>query len=145
MARWIGPARDAPRGLAMMRGVPGLLHQPLRIGGATIRNRLYRAPVLEGAGDGDTAAESYSRHFVDNARHGVGLIIQGSSCIWPEGRTSPGMTCVDSREKVLRLAPMVAAVQEAGASIFLQLGHGGIYAMEAGQEPDATPPQGPPL
>src|SRR5438445_12167586 len=87
-----------------------VLHQPLRIGGATIRNRLYRAPVLEGAGDGDDAAESYSRHFVDNARHGVGLIIQGSSCIRAEGRTSPGLPCVDSRYTVLRLAPVVVAV-----------------------------------
>src|SRR3954451_16286816 len=120
-----------------------VLHQPLRIGGTTVRNRLYRAPVLEGAGDSDDAAEAYSRHFVDNARHGVGLIIQGSSCIWPEGRTSPGMTCVDTREKVMRLAPMVDAVQEAGASIFLQLGHGGIYAMEAWHEPYATHRAGP--
>ena len=46
--------------------------------------------------------------------HGVGLIIQGSSCIFPEGRTSPGMTCVDTREKVLRLAPMVDAVHARG-------------------------------
>ena len=51
---------------------------PLRIGGATIRNRLYRAPVLEGAGDGDDAAEVYARQFVPNATAGVGLIIQGS-------------------------------------------------------------------
>src|SRR5881397_1312261 len=106
----------------MMDGMARVLHQPLRIGGATVRNRLYRAPVLEGAGDSDDAADAYSRHFVDNARHGVGLIIQGSSCIWPEGRTSPGMTCVDTREKVIRLAPMVDAVHEAGAGIFLQLG-----------------------
>ena len=119
------------------------LNEPLRIGSATIRNRLYRAPVLEGAGDGDDAAESYARHFVDNAKHGVGLIIQGSSCIWPEGRTSPGMTCVDTREKVLRLAPMVDAVHAAGASIFLQLGHGGIYAMEAWHEPFASERRGP--
>lgn len=120
-----------------------VLHEPLRIGGATVRNRLYRAPVLEGAGDSDDAADAYSRHFVDNARHGVGLIIQGSSCIWPEGRTSPGMTCVDTREKVMRLAPMVNAVHEAGASIFLQLGHGGIYAMEAWHEPYASNRAGP--
>src|SRR3954447_13737693 len=120
-----------------------VLHQPLRIGGAMVRNRLYRAPVLEGAGDSDDAAEAYSRHFVDNARHGVGLIIQGSSCIWPEGRTSPGMTCVDTREKVMRLAPMVDAVHEAGAGIFLQLGHGGIYAMEAWHEPYASNRCGP--
>src|SRR5436309_1246670 len=115
-----------------------VLHQPLRINGTTIRNRLYRAPVVEGAGESDDAAEAYSRQFVGNARHGGGLIIQGSSCIWPEGRTSPGMTCVDTREKVMRLAPMVDAVHEAGAGIFLQLGHGGIYAMEAWHEPYAS-------
>ena len=69
--------------------------------------------MLEGAGDGDDAADRYARHFVENARHGVGMIIQGSSCIWPEGRTSPGMTCVDTREKTLRLAPMVDAVGNA--------------------------------
>lgn len=115
-----------------------VLHTPLRIGSATIRNRLYRAPVLEGAGDGDDAAERYASHFVENARHGVGLIIQGSSCIFREGRTSPGMTCVDTREKMLRLAPMVDAVHAEGASIFLQLGHGGLYSMEAWHEPYAS-------
>ena len=119
-----------------------MLHTPLQIGGATVRNRLYRAPVLEGAGDGDDAAAAYQRQFVANAKHGVGLIIQGSSCIWPEGRTSPGMTCVDSREKTLRLAPMVSAVQAAGASIFIQLGYGGIYAIEGWHEPYAAARRG---
>ena len=122
---------------------PDLLHTPIRINGATIRNRLYRAPVLEGAGDGDDAADVYARHFVDNARHGVGLIIQGSSCLFAEGRTSPGMTTVDTRARVLRLAPMVDAVHAEGASIFLQVGHGGLYAMEAWHEPYASQRQGP--
>lgn len=59
-----------------------MLHTPLAIGGTTtVRNRLYRAPVLEGAGDGDDCADRYARHFVENARHGVGLIIQGNSCV----------------------------------------------------------------
>ncbi len=122
----------------MIDGVPGVLDTPLRIGGMTVRNRLYRAPVLEGAGDGDDAADRYARHFVENARHGVGMIIQGSSCIYPEGRTSPGMTCVDTREKVMRLAPMVAAVRREGASLVLQLGHGGLFAIEAWHEPYAS-------
>jgi 2,4-dienoyl-CoA reductase-like NADH-dependent reductase (Old Yellow Enzyme family) len=124
-------------------GAHGGLETPVRIGGATVRNRLYRAPVLEGAGDGPDAAERYARHFVENARHGVGLVVQGSSCIHPEGRTSPGMTCVDTREKMLRLAPMVRAVQAEGASIFIQLGHGGLYAMEAWHEPYASARRGP--
>ena len=125
--------------------MPATLTTPLRIGGAAIPNRLYRAPVLEGAGDGDGAAEAYARHFVENARHGVGLIIQGSSCIYRDGRTSPGMTCVDSRRKVLRLAPMVDAVHRQGAAIFLQAGHGGLFAMEAWHEPYAAERHGPVL
>jgi len=118
---------------------------PVRVGAVTIRNRLYRAPVLEGAGDGPDAGARYARHFVENARNGVGLIIQGSSCITPEGRTSPGMTCVDTREKVLRLGEMVDAVHHEGAAIFLQVGHGGLYAMEAWHEPYATQRLGPVL
>jgi 2,4-dienoyl-CoA reductase-like NADH-dependent reductase (Old Yellow Enzyme family) len=122
---------------------PATLATPITIGGTVVRNRLYRAPVLEGAGDGDDAAERYAKHFVENARHGVGLVIQGSSCISPEGRTSPGMTCVDTKEKMLRLAPMVDAVHREGASIFLQVGHGGLYAMEAWHEPYASNRTGP--
>lgn len=103
-----------------------------------MRNRLYRAPVLEGAGDGDDCVETYRKHFEENARHGVGLIIQGSSCVLEEGRTSPGMTLVHTRERVLRLAPMVETVHRQGAAIWLQIGHGGLYAMEAWHEPYAS-------
>src|SRR5205823_3992823 len=115
----------------------GILPTPLQIGSATIRNRLYRAPVLEGAGSGPDAAKLYARQFVANARHGVGLIIQGNSCIYEEGRTSPGMTLVNTRERVLRLREMVDAVHREGAAVFLQIGHGGIYAMEAWHQPYA--------
>lgn len=116
----------------------GVLTTPLRIGGTTeVRNRLYRAPVLEGAGDGDDAPAVYERHFVANARAGVGLIVQGNGCIEREGRSSPGMTTVDTRDKVLRMAPMVDAVQAAGAAIWLQVGHAGLYAMEAWHQPYA--------
>jgi 2,4-dienoyl-CoA reductase-like NADH-dependent reductase (Old Yellow Enzyme family) len=123
--------------------VTGALTTPIRIGSVRLRNRLYRAPVLEGAGDGERAAQRYEREFAENARHGVGLIIQGSSCITPEGRTSPGMSCVDTREKTLRFAPMVDAVHREGAAIFLQAGHGGLYAMEAWHEPYASNRTGP--
>jgi 2,4-dienoyl-CoA reductase-like NADH-dependent reductase (Old Yellow Enzyme family) len=120
-----------------------VLHTPLQLGSATVRNRLYRAPVLEGAGSGDDAADIYARHFTENARHGVGLIVQGNSCIYEEGRTSPGMTLVHTRERVLALAPMVDAVHREGASIFLQIGHGGLYAMEAWHHPYAAERKGP--
>ena len=108
-----------------------------------MRNRLYRAPVLEGAGDGPDAAGAYAKAFVPNAQAGVGLIIQGSACIYDEGRTSPGMTLASSRDRVLALGPMVAAVHAEGAAIHLQIGHGGLYAMEAWHEPYASRRRGP--
>lgn len=123
---------------------PPVLSTPLEIGGTTkVRNRLYRAPVLEGAGSGADAGSRYAKAFVPNAEAGVGLVIQGSACLYEEGRTSPGMTLVHERERVLGLADMVAAVHGAGASIWLQVGHGGIYAMEAWHEPYASQRKGP--
>jgi 2,4-dienoyl-CoA reductase-like NADH-dependent reductase (Old Yellow Enzyme family) len=106
------------------------MHQPLAIGSCVVRNRLYRAPVLEGAGSGEGAAEIYCEAFEENARAGIGLIIQGNSCITPEGRSAPGMTLVDTREHTLALADATRAVHAHGAKIFLQIGHAGIYAME---------------
>ena len=81
--------------------------------------------MLEGAGSGPDAAETYAKAFVPNTRHGVGLIIQGSACLYEEGRTSPGMTLVHSRDRMLAMTEMVRAVHDAGAAIFLQIGHGG--------------------
>jgi 2,4-dienoyl-CoA reductase-like NADH-dependent reductase (Old Yellow Enzyme family) len=118
--------------------VTRVIETPLSIGSLTVRNRLYRAPVLEGVGDGPDAGDKYAAHFVENARHGVGMIVQGSTCISVEGRTGPGMSCADTRQKVMRFAPMVDAVHQAGAAIVLQLGHGGLYAIEAWHEPYAT-------
>jgi 2,4-dienoyl-CoA reductase-like NADH-dependent reductase (Old Yellow Enzyme family) len=107
-----------------------LLHAPLRIGSCLVRNRLYRAPVLEGAGSGEGAAEIYAEAFEANAKAGVGLIIQGNSCISEDGRSSPGMTLVDTRERMLDLAPVPEAVHRWGGRVFIQIGNAGIYAME---------------
>lgn len=107
------------------------LKTPIRIGNCEIRNRLYRAPVLEGAGSGPEAASIYKEAFEENARAGVGLIIQGNSCILEEGRSSPGMTLVNTRPATLELAEAPRAVHRWGGRIFLQIGHAGLFAMEA--------------
>src|SRR5207247_8131755 len=74
----------------MVCAVTSALHEPIAIGGCTIRNRLYRAPVLEGAGSGPDGPSIYKAAFEENARAGVGLIIQGNSCLPEDGRSSPG-------------------------------------------------------
>ena len=119
------------------------LHRPLQINGCVIRNRLYRAPVLEGAGSGPDAPSIYREAFETNARAGVGLIVQGNSCITEEGRSSPGMTLVNTRERTLALRDVTDAVHRHGGRIFLQIGHAGIYAMEAWHETYARERTGP--
>ncbi len=106
------------------------LHAPLKINGCLVRNRLYRAPVLEGAGSGPEATKVYVEAFEANSKAGVGLIIQGNSCISEDGRSSPGMTLVDTRERMLALSPVAEAVHRWGGRIFIQIGNAGIYAME---------------
>jgi 2,4-dienoyl-CoA reductase-like NADH-dependent reductase (Old Yellow Enzyme family) len=106
------------------------LHTPITIGSCVIRNRLYRAPVLEGAGERPDGPDVYRRAFEENARAGVGLIIQGNSCITDEGRSSPGMSQVNTRERTLALSDVTRAIHAHGGRIFLQIGHAGIYAME---------------
>jgi 2,4-dienoyl-CoA reductase-like NADH-dependent reductase (Old Yellow Enzyme family) len=118
----------------MVCAVTNALHEPLSIGGCTIRNRLYRAPVLEGAGSRPDGPAIYKEAFEENARAGVGLIIQGNSCISEEGRSSPGMSLVNTRERTLQLADVTKAVHAHGGRIFLQIGHAGIYAMEGWHE-----------
>src|SRR5439155_7451912 len=101
------------------------LSAPLTINGCEIRNRLYRAPVLEGAGSGPDAPRIYREAFETNARAGVGLIIQGNSCITEEGRSAPGMTVVNTRERMLSLKEVTDAVHRHGGRILLQNGHAG--------------------
>ena len=119
------------------------LHRSINIGGCAIRNRLYRAPVLEGAGSRPDGADIYRNAFEENARAGVGLIIQGNSCITEEGRSSPGMSLVNTRERTLALEPVTRAVHAYGGRIFLQIGHAGIYAMEGWHDKYASTRQGP--
>lgn len=107
------------------------LTDPLVLGGLALKNRLYRAPVLEGAGGASDPAAIYARHFVPNAVAGVGLIVQGNTVVLPEGRTSPGMSAIGERARMLALAPLTRAVHDAGAKIVTQLGHGGLFALES--------------
>lgn len=106
------------------------LIDPIRIGTIDLPNRLYRAPVLEGAGASADPAAEYARHFVPNVAAGLGLVIQGNTIVMPEGRTSPGMSAIGERARMLGLAPLTRAVHDAGGKIVIQLGHGGMFALE---------------
>jgi 2,4-dienoyl-CoA reductase-like NADH-dependent reductase (Old Yellow Enzyme family) len=108
-----------------------VLRDPIDIGRLALRNRLYRAPVLKGAGQARDPVRTYAKHFVANAKAGVGLVIQGNTIVTPEGRTSPGMSCATDRDSIVRFRAMTDAVHAEGAAVAIQLGHGGAFAIEA--------------
>ncbi len=111
--------------------MPVSLRDPITLGTLTLNNRLYRAPVLEGAGSAPNPAAVYARHFVPNVEAGLALVIQGNTIVNPEGRTSPGMSVIGDRARMLALKPLTDAVHRAGGRIITQLGHGGSFSLES--------------
>jgi len=106
------------------------LTDPLEIGGCTLPNRLYRAPVLECAGNGEDAVDTLVAELEPTAASGVGLVFQGASIITPEGGcAAPNMTRVHEPEFVSRLERLTDAIHSHEGKIFLQLAHGGLRSM----------------
>jgi 2,4-dienoyl-CoA reductase-like NADH-dependent reductase (Old Yellow Enzyme family) len=107
------------------------LTDPLDVGGLTLRNRLYRAPLLECAGNGPDAAERLAAELEPAAAAGAGLVCQGATIVRGEGGcAAPGMTRVHDDEFVAGLARVPEACHDHGAAVAVQLEHGGLRAME---------------
>ncbi|MHB9287310.1 NADH:flavin oxidoreductase [Halobacteriales archaeon Cl-PHB] len=103
------------------------LTDPVRIGGVDIPNRLYRAPLLECAGNGPDAVDTLIRELEPAADSGVGLVFQGASIVTAEGGcAAPNMTRVHDPEFVTELSRLTDAVHNHGGKIFVQLGQGGL-------------------
>jgi 2,4-dienoyl-CoA reductase-like NADH-dependent reductase (Old Yellow Enzyme family) len=106
------------------------LGTPLSIGGVTVPNRLYRAPVLECAGNGEAAVDTLVDELEPTAASGVGLLFQGASIVTDRGGcAAPNMTRVHDPAFVERLSRLTGTIHDHGGRIFLQLAHGGLRSM----------------
>ncbi|MDS0282806.1 NADH:flavin oxidoreductase [Haloarcula onubensis] len=106
------------------------LTDSLEIGGCELPNRLYRAPVLECAGNGEGAVDTLVSELEPSAASGVGLVFQGASIVTPEGGcAAPNMTRVHDPDFVARLERLTDAIHTHEGKIFLQLAHGGLRSM----------------
>ncbi|WP_435334366.1 NADH:flavin oxidoreductase [Haloarchaeobius sp. TZWWS8] len=107
------------------------LDDSVTIGDLTVPNRLYRAPLLECAGNGPDAVETLVHDLEPAAASGVGLVFQGATIVTESGGcAAPGMTRVHDSEFVARLSTLTDAVHDHGGTIFVQLEHGGLRSME---------------
>ena len=106
------------------------LTDPVTIGGLELPNRLYRAPLLECAGNGPDAVEMFIDELEPAAASGVGLIFQGASIVTEEGGcAAPNMTRVHDPSFVSELSRLTDVIHEHGSRIFIQLAHGGLRSM----------------
>ena len=106
------------------------LSDPITIGDVTVPNRLYRAPLLECAGNGPDAVETYIDELEPAAASGVGLIFQGASIVTAEGGcAAPNMTRVHDPLFVQRLSRLTDRIHDHGSQIFIQLAHGGLRSL----------------
>ena len=107
------------------------LTEPFEIGGVTIPNRLYRAPLLECAGNGEGAVDALVRDLEPAAAAGAGLVCQGATIVRGEGGcAAPGMTRVHDPEFVSQLSELTDAIHQHGSRLAIQLEHGGLRSME---------------
>lgn len=107
------------------------LTAPLSIGGVEIPNRLYRAPLLECAGNGPDAVDTLISELEPAAAAGAGLIFQGASIVTAEGGcAAPNMTRVHDPDFVADLSRLTDTIHDHGGRIFLQLSHGGLRSLD---------------
>ncbi|MFC7212390.1 NADH:flavin oxidoreductase [Natronoarchaeum sp. GCM10025321] len=107
------------------------LEDPLQIGDLTVPNRLYRAPLLECAGNGPDAVETLIADLEPGAASGLGLLCQGATIVRPEGGcAAPGMTRVHDPAFVDDLSALTERIHDHGATIAIQLEYGGLRSME---------------
>ncbi|WP_408959984.1 NADH:flavin oxidoreductase [Natrinema sp. 74] len=107
------------------------LEDPIEIGGVTVPNRLYRAPLLECAGNGPDAVDALIDDLEPAAESGVGLLCQGATIVRGEGGcAAPGMTRIHDPDFVERLSRLTDRIHDHGSRIFIQLEHGGLRSME---------------
>lgn len=108
------------------------LPDPLSVGGCRLDNRLYRAPLLECAGNGSDAVDRLIDELLPAAAAGAGLIFQGATVPRAEGGcVAPNMTRVHDPDFVAQLERLTETIHDAGGRIFLQLDHGGLRTLSA--------------
>ena len=107
------------------------LTESFSIGGLEIPNRLYRAPLLECAGNGPGAVDTLIEALEPAAASGAGLICQGATIVREEGGcAAPNMTRVADPEFVAELDALTDRIHDHGARIAIQLEHGGLRSRE---------------
>jgi len=113
-----------------------ILFQPLEMSNLRLKNRFFMAPIGTGF-----HVNRMTDFLVARARGEVALITTGEICVHPSGRAGIGAELhLETDDDINTVAPMVKAVQNAGAKIIAQLNHAGRYTFGQLQGQQAVAP-----
>ena len=116
----------------------GLL-DPIVINDVRLRNRIVMAPMnLNMSGPNGEVSQKQVEHYVACAAN-VGLVIVEFTFVSQQGRISSGQLGIHNNGLIPGLRKLVGAIHRTGASVVIQLGHGGAKATKAtcGDQPVA--------
>ncbi|MGI6182162.1 MAG: NADH:flavin oxidoreductase/NADH oxidase, partial [Agathobaculum sp.] len=111
------------------------LFTPFSVKNMQVRNRIVMPPMcMYCAGEDGIASPFHFSHYTARAVGGAGLIVMEATGVLPRGRISDHCLGLWNDEQAKALAPIVAACQEQGAKMAIQLNHAGRKC-EAKAEP----------
>jgi 2,4-dienoyl-CoA reductase-like NADH-dependent reductase (Old Yellow Enzyme family) len=91
----------------------------------TLRNRVILSGMTTGFGFEDGFPNEDAIAYFRARSRGVGMAVVGFGAVAPEGRVEQQLPWMWSDGAARALAPLAAAIREAGAAAAVQLGHGG--------------------
>lgn len=106
------------------------LFSPFKLGNVTLKNRLVMAAMSTELGglEGEVTPQMIA-FYRARAAGGMGLIVVEYTCVDPEtGRAHKNQLTLESRRNLDGHIRLVRTIHEAGAKIFMQIQHSGIYA-----------------
>lgn len=104
------------------------LFEPFTLKGVTLRNRIAVSPMCQYSAMDGVPNDWHRVHYAGLARGGAGLVNVEATGVSPEGRITPGCTGLWNDRQAEAFAPVVAAIEAAGAVPGIQLGHAGRKA-----------------
>jgi 2,4-dienoyl-CoA reductase-like NADH-dependent reductase (Old Yellow Enzyme family) len=116
------------------------LFSPLTLRDLTLRNRIMMSPMcMYNAGEDGHFTDWHFAHYLARALGGVGLIMLEATAVEARGRISAHDLGLWEKAQVAPLARGVAALQEAGAAVGVQLAHAGrkAWSRTKGKGPEA--------
>lgn len=112
----------------ILSSTPSHLFSPLRIKDVTLKNRIGVPPMCQYSAVDGLVNDWHRVHLAGLARGGAGLVVVEATAVAPEGRITPGCTGLWSDAQAEAFAPIVAAVEKAGAVPGIQIAHAGRKA-----------------